>query len=185
MIDARDSNKFVSHNQGRALVSGTAHSKRGIVIGNGTLRGILRRLRRSRTGRTLSHGRWLVPEHHFWLTTTTSAAAAERPMRRMLCLRWPGNRAQSPWLKRTFRFGKLSSIVPSNTKISSSPACSRSLSLPKSESGLSTLVEFENEKRTPRRSTLTAIVAALEKAGVVFEHDGNYVGVKLRVRRRK
>jgi hypothetical protein len=45
-------------------------------------------------------------------------------------------------------------------------------------------VDFEDEKRIPRSGSLTAIGTALEKAGVVFEDNGKYVDVKLKIRRR-
>lgn len=44
-----------------------------------------------------------------------------------------------------------------------------------------TLIDFEKEQRTPRPSTIAAIRAALEAAGVVFlESNGNGPGVALR-----
>jgi transcriptional regulator with XRE-family HTH domain len=51
--------------------------------------------------------------------------------------------------------------------------------------GLSTVAEFENDKREPWPDNLTAIARALEAAGVVFENDGKHVGVKLKIRRGK
>jgi transcriptional regulator with XRE-family HTH domain len=50
---------------------------------------------------------------------------------------------------------------------------------------LSTVADFEIDKREPRTDNLTAIQGALEKAGVVFEIDGKYIGVKLRIKRGK
>jgi transcriptional regulator with XRE-family HTH domain len=51
--------------------------------------------------------------------------------------------------------------------------------------GLSTVAEFENDKREPWPDNLAAIRAAFEKAGVTFEDDGKYIGVKLKIRRGK
>jgi transcriptional regulator with XRE-family HTH domain len=51
--------------------------------------------------------------------------------------------------------------------------------------GLSTIADFENDKREPRADNLIAMCCALEDAGVVFEDDGKYVGVKLKIRRTK
>jgi transcriptional regulator with XRE-family HTH domain len=48
--------------------------------------------------------------------------------------------------------------------------------------GLSTVAEFENDKREPWPDNLAAIRAALEKAGVIFESDGKFVGVKMKKR---
>jgi transcriptional regulator with XRE-family HTH domain len=48
--------------------------------------------------------------------------------------------------------------------------------------GLSTLADFELDKREPRTENLTAIRRALEKAGVEFipARSGKGVGVRLR-----
>jgi transcriptional regulator with XRE-family HTH domain len=51
--------------------------------------------------------------------------------------------------------------------------------------GLSTVAEFENDKRDPWADNLAAIRNAFEKAGVIFEGDGKFVGVKLKIRRGK
>jgi transcriptional regulator with XRE-family HTH domain len=51
--------------------------------------------------------------------------------------------------------------------------------------GLSTVAEFENDKRDPWPENLAAIRTAFEKAGITFEDDGKYVGVKLKIRRGK
>jgi transcriptional regulator with XRE-family HTH domain len=51
--------------------------------------------------------------------------------------------------------------------------------------GLSTVAEFENDKRDPWVDNLAAIRNAFEKAGIVFENDGKFVGVKLKIRRGK
>ena len=50
---------------------------------------------------------------------------------------------------------------------------------------MSTIADFENDKREPRADNLIAMCRALEDAGVVFEDDGKYVGVKLKIRRKK
>ena len=47
--------------------------------------------------------------------------------------------------------------------------------------GLSTVVDFENDRREPRAENLTAIRAALEKAGIIFEFDDKHIGVKLKL----
>jgi transcriptional regulator with XRE-family HTH domain len=49
--------------------------------------------------------------------------------------------------------------------------------------GLSTVAEFENDKRDPWPENLEAIRSAFEKAGIIFENDGKHVGVKLKIRR--
>lgn len=54
-----------------------------------------------------------------------------------------------------------------------------------SEVALSTVADFENDKREPRADNLAAIRAAFEKAGVTFESDGRHVGVKLKIKRGK
>jgi hypothetical protein len=51
--------------------------------------------------------------------------------------------------------------------------------------GLSTVRNFEAELRETTVANLAAIVTAFETAGVIFESDGKFVGVKLRVRRGK
>jgi transcriptional regulator with XRE-family HTH domain len=51
--------------------------------------------------------------------------------------------------------------------------------------GLSTVAEFENDKRDPWLDNLAAIQNAFEKAGVVFENNSKFVGVKLKIRRGK
>jgi transcriptional regulator with XRE-family HTH domain len=50
---------------------------------------------------------------------------------------------------------------------------------------LSTVADFEVDKREPRSDNLIAIRRALEQAGVIFESDGKHVGVKLKIRRGK
>jgi transcriptional regulator with XRE-family HTH domain len=55
----------------------------------------------------------------------------------------------------------------------------------KSGVGLSTVAEFENDKREPWVDNLNAIRAAFETAGVIFEGDANFVGVKLKIKRGK
>jgi transcriptional regulator with XRE-family HTH domain len=52
-----------------------------------------------------------------------------------------------------------------------------------SSTGLSTVVDFENDNREPRPENLEAMRLALEKAGVIFEIDGKFVGVKLKIKR--
>jgi transcriptional regulator with XRE-family HTH domain len=49
--------------------------------------------------------------------------------------------------------------------------------------GLSTVADFENDKREPWSDNLAAMQRALEEAGVIFENDGKYVGVKLKIKR--
>jgi transcriptional regulator with XRE-family HTH domain len=51
--------------------------------------------------------------------------------------------------------------------------------------GLSTVADFEIDKREPRSANLAAIRAAFERAGIIFEADGKHVGVKLKIRRGK
>jgi transcriptional regulator with XRE-family HTH domain len=51
--------------------------------------------------------------------------------------------------------------------------------------GISTIKNFENDRRLTTPANLAAIRSAFEKAGVVFESDGKHVGVKLKVRRAK
>ena len=50
---------------------------------------------------------------------------------------------------------------------------------------LSTVAEFEIDKREPRSDNLTAMRRALEEAGAIFENDGKHVGVKLKIKRGK
>jgi transcriptional regulator with XRE-family HTH domain len=50
---------------------------------------------------------------------------------------------------------------------------------------LSTVADFETDKREPRSDNLTAICSALEDAGIIFEADGKHVGVKLKIKRGK
>jgi transcriptional regulator with XRE-family HTH domain len=50
---------------------------------------------------------------------------------------------------------------------------------------LSTVADFENDKREPRADNLIAVRRALENAGVIFESDSKHVGVKLKVKRGK
>jgi transcriptional regulator with XRE-family HTH domain len=50
---------------------------------------------------------------------------------------------------------------------------------------LSTVADFENDKREPWPDNLAAIRGALETAGVVFESDGKFVGVKMKIKRGK
>jgi transcriptional regulator with XRE-family HTH domain len=54
-----------------------------------------------------------------------------------------------------------------------------------SEVALSTVADFENDKREPRSDNLAAIRNAFERVGVIFENDGKHVGVKLKIRRGK
>lgn len=51
--------------------------------------------------------------------------------------------------------------------------------------GLSTVKSFEGELRETTAANLAAIRAAYERAGVLFENDGKYVGVKFKVRPRE
>jgi transcriptional regulator with XRE-family HTH domain len=51
--------------------------------------------------------------------------------------------------------------------------------------GLSTVADFEIDKREPRSDNLDAMRAALEDAGIIFEKDGKFIGVKLKIRRGK
>jgi transcriptional regulator with XRE-family HTH domain len=51
--------------------------------------------------------------------------------------------------------------------------------------GNSTVRDFEKGRRVPIDDNLTAIRSALEEAGVIFESDGKYIGVKLKVKRGK
>jgi transcriptional regulator with XRE-family HTH domain len=49
---------------------------------------------------------------------------------------------------------------------------------------IATIKRFE-AGGTPIPVVKAAIIAALEKAGVIFENDGKYVGVKLKIKRAK
>jgi transcriptional regulator with XRE-family HTH domain len=49
--------------------------------------------------------------------------------------------------------------------------------------GLSTLKHFEHSRRRTTPENLIAIRGAFEKAGIVFENDGKFVGVRLKMRR--
>jgi transcriptional regulator with XRE-family HTH domain len=51
--------------------------------------------------------------------------------------------------------------------------------------GISTVADFEIEKREPRTANLAAIRGAFERAGIIFEDDGKFVGVKLKIKRGK
>ena len=51
--------------------------------------------------------------------------------------------------------------------------------------GLSTVRNFESELRETTAANLAAIRGALEKAGVIFESDGKFVGVKMKIKRGK
>jgi predicted transcriptional regulator len=51
--------------------------------------------------------------------------------------------------------------------------------------GLSTVRNFEGEHHDTTLANLAAIRAAFEKAGVIFESDGKFVGVKLKIKRGK
>jgi hypothetical protein len=48
--------------------------------------------------------------------------------------------------------------------------------------GLSTLKHFEHARRRTTAENLVAIRDAFEKAGIVFESDGKFVGVRLKIR---
>jgi transcriptional regulator with XRE-family HTH domain len=50
--------------------------------------------------------------------------------------------------------------------------------------GVSTVRNFEGEHHETTAANLAAIRTAFEDAGVVFENDGKYVGVKLKIKRR-
>ena len=50
---------------------------------------------------------------------------------------------------------------------------------------MSTVKHFEHSRRRTPPENLIAIREALEKAGIVFEFDGKFVGVKLDIRRAK
>jgi transcriptional regulator with XRE-family HTH domain len=49
--------------------------------------------------------------------------------------------------------------------------------------GNSTVRDFEKGRRVPMDENLAAIRRALESAGVSFENDGKFVGVKLKIKR--
>jgi transcriptional regulator with XRE-family HTH domain len=51
--------------------------------------------------------------------------------------------------------------------------------------GNSTVRDFEKGRRVPIDDNLAAIRSAFERAGVLFENDGKYVGVKLKIKRGK
>jgi transcriptional regulator with XRE-family HTH domain len=51
--------------------------------------------------------------------------------------------------------------------------------------GLSTVRNFEAELRETTVANLAAIRGAFEKAGVIFDSDGKFVGVKLKIKRGK
>jgi hypothetical protein len=51
--------------------------------------------------------------------------------------------------------------------------------------GLSTVRNFEGELRETTVANLAAIRNAFEKAGIIFESDGKFVGVKLKIKRGK
>jgi SspJ family small acid-soluble spore protein len=46
--------------------------------------------------------------------------------------------------------------------------------------GLSTVKNFESDRRETTAANLNAIKRALEDAGVAFVQDGKFVGVKIR-----
>jgi transcriptional regulator with XRE-family HTH domain len=48
--------------------------------------------------------------------------------------------------------------------------------------GLSTLKHFEHARRRTTAENLVAIRDAFEKAGIIFESDGKFVGVRLKVK---
>jgi hypothetical protein len=49
--------------------------------------------------------------------------------------------------------------------------------------GLSTLKHFEHARRRTTPENLVAIRDAFEKAGIVFQSDGKFVGVRLKIKR--
>jgi transcriptional regulator with XRE-family HTH domain len=51
--------------------------------------------------------------------------------------------------------------------------------------GNSTVRDFEKGRRVPTTDNLALVRNALEAAGVIFETDGKFVGVKLKIRRGK
>jgi transcriptional regulator with XRE-family HTH domain len=53
------------------------------------------------------------------------------------------------------------------------------------EISLPTVKRYESGTRTPLPTMLAAIRRALEEAGVIFENDGKFVGVKLKIKRGK
>jgi hypothetical protein len=48
--------------------------------------------------------------------------------------------------------------------------------------GLSTLKHFEHARRRATPENLVAIRSAFEKAGIIFENDGKFVGVRLKIK---
>jgi transcriptional regulator with XRE-family HTH domain len=48
--------------------------------------------------------------------------------------------------------------------------------------GLSTLKHFEHARRRTTPENLVAIRNAFEKAGIIFESDGKFVGVRLKIK---
>jgi hypothetical protein len=48
--------------------------------------------------------------------------------------------------------------------------------------GLSTLKHFEHARRRTTPENLAAIRRAFEEAGIVFESDGKFVGVRLKIK---
>ena len=50
--------------------------------------------------------------------------------------------------------------------------------------GLSTVRNFEGELRETTPANVAAIHGAFDRAGVIFEDDGKYVGVKMKKRRK-
>jgi transcriptional regulator with XRE-family HTH domain len=50
--------------------------------------------------------------------------------------------------------------------------------------GLSTVRNFEGEHRETTPANLAAIHGAFERAGMIFERDGKFVGVKMKKRRK-
>ena len=48
--------------------------------------------------------------------------------------------------------------------------------------GLSTLKHFEHARRRATPENLVAIRNAFEKAGIIFESDGKFVGVRLKIK---
>jgi transcriptional regulator with XRE-family HTH domain len=51
--------------------------------------------------------------------------------------------------------------------------------------GVSTIKNFETERHETTLANLAAIRGVFEKAGVIFESDGKFVGVKLKIKRGK
>jgi histidinol-phosphate/aromatic aminotransferase/cobyric acid decarboxylase-like protein len=48
--------------------------------------------------------------------------------------------------------------------------------------GLSTLKHFEHARRRTTLENLVAIRDAFEKAGIIFESDGKFIGVRLKIK---